>query len=253
MTKNQVETMIEPGLNPGSMTPQQLAEERVAAEEASRREERVAELQREEEGRRAQEARELAREEAQRLAGEEARKLAACRLEIEQAAEVKVAELVETLQALTSLDAEHRQALAASGRPVPTMLVGGLLYGWLSSVFKPLDIHLGMDPYDGVSLEERDTLTPVPPDSERYVAPEELERAERERAAKRAEHAELVRAGKARTMLANLKKTHARLRSEYKQPVSFERVTSRVGGWEGSVLTPEELAEARAEVEEPAE
>ena len=242
MTKNQVETK----------TAQQIAEERVAAEETALREERVAELAREEEDRRGAEARERKREEARQHAAEEARKLAGKRLELEQAAEEQAAALVETLQALVALDADHRRAIGASGGSVPTMPVVGLVAGWLSSVFKPLGMHLGGDAFDGASLSDRDTLTPAQPGSPRYASPEELEEAVRMAAKKRAERDDLVRAGKARAMLESLRKTHTRLRDEYRKPISFDLVASRTGGWKNNVLTPEEIEEFKASIEERA-
>lgn len=258
--------------NTKTKTPQEIAEEQVAAEEAARRESRIAEIAAEEEVKQEAERAEREAAEARKKAATEAHNLAEKRKPIEDRIAAKIAEIAPDLEELIALHDEHRKTLRESLDPeynvsvrdgirfTPTPdwarsnhdvrdTIRPYLEGSLSALYRKAKAPTG-------TLAELDPLTPL--DSEDQAGRpagdypwERLEEEKRKVAESRDAEQEQRRAHDARRKLEALTERHKRVRSGYGRPVGFSELVMPEERRElYNLCTEEEIEEFKAEIEE---
>lgn len=226
-------------------TPQQIAEEQVSAEEAARREERIAEITAEEERRREAERKEGEALEARRKAAKEAEGLVEQRKPLEDVLQTKIAEIASAVDELAGLHDGHTASLRASLDPEYNVrvhdgialgagpdwtrnsqdvrqVIRSYLEGSLLTLYRDATAPKG-------TLAEADPLTPVDSDDPAGRPAGDfpwgkLEEAKREIAEKRAADEEKRRASDAAKKLNDLEQRHKRVRADYGRAVGFNEL-----------------------------
>ena len=255
-------------------TPQQIAEEQVAVEEAERREVRIAEIAAEEQRKQDEAEAERKAVEARRKAAAEAEKLVEERKPAEDALQAKIEELSPLIEELADLHDRHRKTLGESLDPEYNKRhhegyerIGvNFLPGWAGSnndvrntIRSFLEGSLPILYRDAKApkgtLAEADPLTPVEADDQagRPVGDfpwDRLEQTRQEIFEKDAAERERRRALDAARKLGDLRRRHERVRRDYGRPVSFyELVAPEERAQLRELCTEEEIEAFRAEIE----